>query len=136
MPRTDEPLLGGNAAARYQEFNEPLTARAKAYAFVEAKTKAGSVYEVFTMALIVLNVVGFVVGTQFDAAYVPNAPKCSWCGIWFIGDESFPAQSSILELFTVAVFTFDYLFRFWAMQEEEQFQGPRGHLDEGQNVRK
>eukprot|EP00945_MAST-04E_sp_MAST-4E-sp1_P004574 g4574.t1 len=129
MPRNDEPLLGGNAAARYQEFTEPTTARGRAYQFVEAKTKAGSVYEAFTMTLIVLNVLGFVVGTQFDATYVPNAPKCSWCDVWFIGDNSFPAKSSILELFTVAVFTFDYFFRFWAMQEEEQFQGMKGHFN-------
>ena len=49
------------------------TSRSAIYDFLEGKTTLGGYYEGFTIFLILLNVLGFVVGTQFDEHYVPNA---------------------------------------------------------------
>ena len=122
-PTESRPLLNSNGFGGERE----KTSRRAAYDFIEGKTTIGAYYEGFTIFLILLNVLGFVVGTQFDATYVPNAPKCDWCGVWFIGTHEL-GDSSIMEIFTVAVFTVDYIVRFWAIAEEKEYQGTYGRL--------
>ena len=112
---TAEPLLGNSRA----EFQLKKSGRRRGYEFIEGNTPMGYAYEVFTIVLIVLNVLAFVLASQLDAS-VPDDARwtCSWCGVWWSGDDSLPGNSPVLELLTMAVFTVDYMVRFWATQED------------------
>ena len=114
-------LEGGNAARRgggVQSGGEgPSTTRGQIHAFLEAYTPVGRVYEGFTIFLIVINVIAFVVGTVFVPDYnpsimVPGAngtnatnPCGLTCDMIFFGndDNNSLGGSSVLEILTVAV---------------------------------
>ena len=82
--RTPTELDRSNSDGRqYYRRDRENTSRVLSMTF-EGKTTLGGYYEGFTIFLILLNVLGFVVGTGFDEHYVPNAFKCSWCGCRFI----------------------------------------------------
>ena len=121
-PTESRPLLNNVVGGERKP-----TSRRAAYNFIEGKTTVGAYYEGFTIFLILLNVLGFIIGTQFDGQYVHPAPECSWCGLWFVGTKEL-GDSSIMEIFTVAIFTIDYAVRFWAIAEEKEYQGTYGRL--------
>jgi len=131
-------LLGGAAAAP-----APATWRDGVYAFLEAKTPGGAIYEIFTILLILLNVFAFILGSLFvekynDAAWAQR--DGGMCGdvcdaLWF-GNYDGNAlaflnlgSTSVLEIVTVLVFTVDYLLRVYlADLESDLFKGFWGRL--------
>ena len=121
-PTESRPLLNSDGRQYYRRDREN-TSRSAIYDFLEGKTTLGGYYEGFTIFLILLNVLGFVVGTQFDEHYVPNAPKCSWCGVWFIGTKEL-GDSSIMEIFTVAIFTVIISCASGLLEKRSSTKGP------------
>lgn len=109
-----------------QQQDSSSSRRIKLFHFLEAKTPAGRVYEKFNIILIVINVLAFIVGSLFvqeynDAAWAQR--KGGICdnlcdALWFGNYEDNGLQglglgsTSILEIFTVVVFTVDYLLNF------------------------
>jgi hypothetical protein len=113
------------------------------YDFLEARTPAGLVYETFMFTLILLNVLCFIVGSLFLEEYndAPWAQRgtgvCSdLCdALWFgnYRDNSLQAlnigATSVLELFTITVFTVEYGFRLYTCDlESVRFRGLGGRL--------
>jgi len=102
--------------------------RSQVWAFLEANTFSGYIYEAFTIVLILVNVMAFIMASTFSQTYNVDAtgkykgPVCSWCDAAFVGDHT-QSGSSILELFSVIVFTFDYCLRLWAAPEQPGFNG-------------
>lgn len=108
--------------------------------FLEAKTLAGATYEKFTICLIVLSVLTFVLSSVFVAEYNPTSPYPAMCGkvcdaIWF-GNKKDNAlaflgigSTSIVELLVVGIFSIDYLLRFYTADlDNVKFVGVRGRL--------
>jgi hypothetical protein len=97
--------------------------------FLEGHSPAGRYYERFTVILILLNVAAFVVGTLFDTTYNVNpvtgvyiGPNQPWMDVMFFGTESsLYAGLSVLEIFTVFIFTVDYFLRLWSCTEDKQY---------------
>ena len=97
--------------------------RVALFLFLEAKTPAGLKYESFTISLIFLSVATFILASLFLPEYndAPIATKCgSWCDAIFFGNYADNAiaglgigATSIVEIFVVAVFTIDYVLRFY-----------------------
>ncbi len=101
------------------------TRRERLFDFLEAKTPAGRVYEKFNMFLIAINVLAFILGSLFVEEY-NDAPwaqrKGGICNdtcdaLWFGNYVDNGLQglglgsTSILEMFTVAVFSLDYILQ-------------------------
>lgn len=105
--------------------------RADVWAFLEAQTTAGRIYQYFTVVLILVNVVAFVLGTVYDQQYNVNPATGKFLGpTWPLGDVLFFGVNtsnpcSVLEGFTVVVFTIDYILRFWAVVESEEYNHSR-----------
>lgn len=133
------PLISSHDAVRVDE----ASTREQVFAFLEAKSSAGRIYERFTMVLIVINVLAFVLATLFVEEYNPEP----WamrdggiCGklcdaLWFGNYKDNGLEflqmgtTSILEVFTVFVFSIDYLCRIWTADlESERFEGFVGRL--------
>jgi hypothetical protein len=136
-PSEDTPLLGGVAVPA-------PTWRDEVYAFLEGKTPTGAIYEKFTILLIVLNVLAFILGSLFVEDYNCDA---AWarrdggvCGnvcdaLWFGNYEDNALEflnlgsTSVLEIVTVLVFTVDYLLRVHlADLESPKFAGFWGRI--------
>jgi hypothetical protein len=136
-PSEDTPLLGGVALPA-------PTWRDGVYAFLEGKTPSGAIYEMFTILLIVLNVLAFILGSLFvedyngDAAWARrDGGVCgNLCdGLWFGNYEDNALEflnlgsTSVLEIVTVLVFTVDYLLRVYlADLESPKFAGFWGRI--------
>lgn len=114
--------------------------RLSLHLFLEAKTYCGSIYEKFTICLIVLSVTTFVLSSVFVAEYNLNSPYPAMCGkicdaIWF-GNNKDNALSflnigstSIVELIVVSIFSIDYLLRFYTADlQDVKYTGLRGRL--------
>ena len=141
------PLLasnGGSSAASTAPSRTP-TRRQALYNFLEAKTPAGHVYEYFMMALIVINVFAFIIGTLFVEEYNVEAGDwakrdCGICGtvcdaLWFGNYQNNGLEflqigsTSILELVTIAVFTVEYLLHLYTCDlESSKFEGFIGRI--------
>jgi Ion transport protein len=105
------------------------TWRYQCFAFLEAHTPLGLLYERFMIVLIGLNVATLIVGSLCIERYnnVDDAPALirtmcrsrAWDTLWFgnHGDNGLSAlqigATSVLEVVTVLVFTVDYAFRLW-----------------------
>lgn len=113
------------------------------YEFLEAKTPAGRRYETFLIVLIVANVLAFVLGSLFVEEYNPvewasrDKGICNnLCDALFFGNyqdnglQQFRLGStSILEIFTVLVFSIEYILRLWTADlESDRFKGFWGRL--------
>ena len=117
------------------------------FAFLEAKTKAGAMYEWFTIFLIVLNVLAFILGSLFIEEYNNKDNSAPWAsretgicgkvcdGLFFGNYEDNMlgflnlGSTSLLEIVTVAVFSVDYLFRVYlADLENPKFAGFSGRI--------
>uniref|UniRef100_A0A6V2DTS6 Ion transport domain-containing protein n=2 Tax=Ditylum brightwellii TaxID=49249 RepID=A0A6V2DTS6_9STRA len=111
------------------------TSRESIYNFLEKNTT----YEKLTIFFILLNVVGFIVGTFFNEQYNPSPPFA--CGstcdsLWFGNDETNAlstflniGSTSVLELITVCIFTVDYILRLWTADlEHESYKGLGGRI--------
>ena len=109
--------------------------REQIYSFLEARTPAGSIYEKFTLVLILMNVASFVLGTLFDPVYNTAEYASTACGnlcdaLWFGNYEDnllaflHLGPTSVLEVFTVFIFTCDYLSRVWTADlEDKRYSG-------------
>ncbi|KAL7427606.1 hypothetical protein ACHAXM_000928 [Skeletonema potamos] len=98
--------------------------RLSLFLFLEAKTPSGLHYETFTIVLILLSVITFILGSLFLPQYNINssiAYKCnSLCdAIWF-GNYSDNAlqglgigATSIVEICIVGIFTIEYILRLY-----------------------
>jgi hypothetical protein len=127
---TMEPLIDKKTE---KDVKIPTTATSlQIYNFLEAKTKNGSIYEGFTIFLILINVIAFCVGTLFVAEYnVPPINCSNTCDALFFGNNSDNGLdgTSVLEIITVFVFTLDYIFRFYvAGEKEKKFRGFSGRI--------
>ena len=148
------PLLGRSisgddgtksAAAVSVQGEEIEDPRQSLFNFLEAKTPNGQVYEYFIMALIVINVLAFIIGTLFveeynDAPWAQREGEEGWCNnlcdaIWFgnYRDNGLArlnvGATSVLELVTIAVFTIEYILRLHTCDlESSQYQGFMGRV--------
>jgi len=111
--------------------------------FLEAKTPAGKVYEKFNILLIIINVLAFIVGSLFVEQY-NDAPWAQRQGgicdntcdaLWFGNYDDNDLQglglgsTSVLEIFTVLVFTVDYLLHFYTADlEDPKYKGFWGRI--------
>lgn len=114
--------------------------RVALFLFLEAKTPAGLKYESFTIFLIFLSVVTFILSSLYLPEYnteSPIATQCgSWCdAIWFgnYPDNALAGlgigATSIVEIFVVAVFSIDYILRYsTADLIDPKFKGVVGRL--------
>ena len=135
------PLLQRNDDNDEQE--EVSSRRDALFSFLEGKTKAGAIYEKFMILLIVINVVAFIVGSLFvqeynDASWAQrkggicdNTCDALWFGNYV--DNGLQGlklgSTSILEIFTVAVFTIDYLLHIYTADlEDAKFKGFWGRI--------
>jgi len=110
------------------------------FLFLEAKTPGGLKYESFTIFLIFLSVATFIMSSVFLPEYnneSPLATQCDkWCdAIWFgnYPDNALAGlgigATSIVEIFVVAVFTVDYILRFYTADLiDPKFKGFVGRL--------
>jgi len=117
--------------------------REHVFSFLEAQTPGGRIYERFTVVLIVLNVLAFVLATLFVQDYNPEPwamREGGICGnlcdaLWF---GNYPdngleflnmGTTSVLEIVTVFIFTVDYSCRVWTADlESDLYQGVMGRL--------
>lgn len=117
--------------------------RQQLHRFLEAQTRAGRLYEAFIVGLIVANVAAFVLGSLFVPKYNPEpwaAREGGVCGdlcdALFFGnfrDNGLEVlrigSTSVLEIFTVAVFSIEYALRLYTADlESDRFRGIRGRL--------
>ena len=113
--------------------------RVALFLFLEARTPAGLVYESFTIFLIHLSVITFILASLFLPEYndSPMATKCGeWCdAIWFgnYPDNALAGlgigATSIVEIFVVGVFSIDYILRFYTADLiDPKFKGFVGRL--------
>jgi hypothetical protein len=124
-------------------FTKERTFRHDVFAFLEAKSPSGRVYERFTAILIVVNVLAFVLATLFVEEYNSDAPwavRGVVCGnlcdaLWFGNYKDNGLQmlgmgtTSILEVVTVFIFSVDYVCRLWTADlEDSKFEGGLGRL--------
>lgn len=110
-PKTEEPTR----EARRR------TLRQQTFDFLEAKTARGLYYEVFTIGLICLNVLTFMLGTDKVINH--------HCADTF-GDRNITSDDSCevfqwVEVFTVSIFTIEYIVRVWASVEDEAYNHSR-----------
>jgi Ion transport protein len=105
--------------------------RYQCFAFLEAHTPHGLLYERFMIVLIGLNVAALIVGSlcierynNLDTAATPAVIRTmcrssAWDTLWFgnHGDNGLSVlqigATSVLEVVTVLIFTVDYAFRLW-----------------------
>eukprot|EP00927_Polykrikos_kofoidii_P039095 TRINITY_DN3352_c0_g1_i1.p1 TRINITY_DN3352_c0_g1~~TRINITY_DN3352_c0_g1_i1.p1 ORF type:complete len:1262 (+),score=173.67 TRINITY_DN3352_c0_g1_i1:129-3788(+) len=108
---------------------EEETLRKATWNFVEGRGHRGRVFERFTLVLILVNTLAFVIGSVFDTRYNLGShglfigPSCQWCDVTFFGNDPNNGLhgSSFLEIFTVFVFTIDYALRFWSCVEDNEW---------------
>ena len=110
------------------------------FLFLEAKTPAGLLYEKFTILLIFVSVLTFILSSIFLPQYNTNstiATKCTyWCDAIFFGNYSNNAleflgigATSITEIFIVGVFTIDYILRIYTADLlDDKYKGFVGRL--------
>ena len=122
------PLLVGSSVST----TDSKTLQQKVWEFLEAKTPSGKIYEKFMIVLILTDVLAFIVGSLFVEPYneslgydwVIRGSEESICDnlcdtLWFGNhrDNGLAwlgvGATSILEVFTIAVFTVEYLLRIW-----------------------
>ena len=152
-PMADEstPLFGSEPVPKSSDTFEALAKadasktnlsddrRAGLFLFLEAKTPAGLKYESFTIFLIFLSVITFILSSLYLPEYndSPIADKCGkWCdAIWFgnYPDNALAGlgigTTSIVEVFVVAVFSIDYILRFYTADLiDPKFKGVIGRL--------
>ena len=135
------PLLGGKAvdSSTTECTTASSLAQKSVWEFLEAKTAAGWCYEKFMIALILVNVLAFILGTVF-ADIDADAPDVSLLcddvcdAIWFGNYDDNPLQilglgrTSVLELVTIIVFTIEYIMRVWTCPlENPKYSGILGH---------
>lgn len=138
-PSEATPLLGEVAAPAAAR-----TWRDAVYAFLEARTPGGAIYEWFTIMLIIGNVFSFILSSLFVEKYNGDADWAKRdggvCGdicdaLWFgnYDDNALEflnvGSTSVLEIVTVLVFTVDYLLRVYlADLESTKFEGFWGRI--------
>ena len=110
---------------------QPKPFREQLYDFLNVQTVAGVWYERFMIALILLNVLAFVLATCFVEQYVGRkaAQQCGpLCDALWFGNHS---STSVLEALTVFIFTLDYFGNVYTadlMDPMHYSQGVTGRL--------
>mmetsp|Transcript_7764 Transcript_7764/g.22510 ORF Transcript_7764/g.22510 Transcript_7764/m.22510 type:complete len:1290 (+) Transcript_7764:137-4006(+) len=140
-PQESTPLLGD--AAGSSATNQNQDSRQALFDFLEAKTYMGRIYEYFIIALILVNVVAFILSSLFVEQYNPvdwAARDGGICGdtcdsIWFGNYDDNKLEflgigsTSVLEIFTVAVFSVEYVLRLYTADlEDAKYSGAIGRL--------
>jgi len=103
------------------------------HTFLSAKSYAGRLYSRFTVCLIIINVLTFVVGTMFVPKYYPYetpfpcGPTCDAIVFGNHADNSLSflhiGATSVLEIFTVLIFTIEFIARLWTADLESDVYG-------------
>jgi hypothetical protein len=104
--------------------------------FLDSKTFGGKIYEKFMIILILINVIAFIIGTLFviddsEESNNNDDEETLTCGticdtIWFGNYENNKlaflniGTTSVLELFTIGIFTVEYVLRVWTSPLENQ----------------
>jgi hypothetical protein len=88
--------------------------RRRTFDFLEAKGTKGLAFEYFTIVLIWLNVFTFALGTDKEI----NHHCGNTFGLRSWVDDNKCSLFQVVEIATVAVFTVEYAFRFWASAED------------------
>jgi hypothetical protein len=137
-----EQQIAANGTLDSDELRES-SRRYQLYQFLEAKTAAGRIYEAFIIVLILVNVAAFTLASLFLEDYNPErwasreTGICrNTCDTLFFGNYSDNGlgflgigSTSVLEIFTVAVFTVEYILRLCVVDmESPKFQGVVGRL--------
>lgn len=137
------PLLSSSSSQRASASSVPTQDvnhwRYKLFLFLEGTSPSGKVYEAFTILLILISVLTFVIGSLFDSQYNPGplASKCNaTCDAIFFGNDANNAlaflnigATSLLEMFIVAVFTVDYILRIYTADLlNEKYSGVWGRI--------
>ena len=132
LSASSEPLLGKAASKGTETPAAQPDQAALWYAFLEGRTTAGKRYEALTIALILINIVAFVVGTLFNENYNPVYAVCDLtCDAVFFGnrDDNGLDGTSVVEIVTVIVFSIDYLLRFYCAEAaSKSYRGFVGRL--------
>jgi len=114
--------------------------RLSLFLFLEAQTPNGLHYESFTILLILLSVLTFILGSLFLPQYNTNSNIAYKCGLTcdaiFFGNYPDNAlqslgigATSLVEIFIVGVFTIDYLLRFYTADLiHVKYTGPTGRI--------
>ena len=140
MPPTEStPLLGGDESGVVNGAPPPpATGRQALFDFLEAKTASGSAYELFMIIVILVNVLAFILASLFVTEYNPEpwaARDGGLCGtlcdtLWFGNYQDNYLQAlnigptSVLEIFTILVFTVEYLLRLYTVDlEKPKYKG-------------
>jgi hypothetical protein len=136
------PLLGGDAPPQATQA-QASSRRVAIYQFLEAKTYWGSVYEIWIIALILVNVLAFILASLFVHEYNPvdwasresgicnNLCDALWFGNYADNGLQFLniGSTSILELTTVLIFTMEYICRLSVADlEDPKYKGWTGRL--------
>jgi len=130
---------GASARADTSKTNPSDDRRVALFLFLEARTPAGLFYESFTIFLIFLSVITFILSSLYLPEY-NDSPIATQCGklcdaIWFgnYPDNALAGlgigATSIVEIFVVGVFSIDYILRFYTADLiDPKFEGVLGRL--------
>jgi hypothetical protein len=142
-PLLQQPSLAPEPISADLDNDGPGSRRRQLFDFLEAKTSAGGKYEKFIIALILVNVVAFCASTLFvqdynDADWADRTTGLcqNICdALWFGNYRDNGLQvldmgsTSVLEIFTVLVFSIEYLLRLYTADlESPLYAGARGRL--------
>eukprot|EP00899_Mesostigma_viride_P007563 jgi/Mesvir1/16808/Mv15172-RA.1 len=108
-----EQSLGYRPAMLLDEefFSGPTSARGRTYVFLQGITPGGSRFQSFTLVLILINVVCFVLSTDPD-----------------VNQGWLPHAFTVVELLTAAVFSVEYIVRAWSVVEHTAADGSRPYM--------
>ena len=137
-PSEQTPLLAlkQQPALEYEESHDKRT---RLFNFLEAKTESGLAYEKLTIFLICVSAISFVASSLFVEKYNPG-PLAEKCGpicdaLWFGNDPDNALSglnigaTSILEMVVVAIFSVDYILRFYTADLiDSKYKGMPGRV--------
>ena len=139
-PSEHTPLVRAAKSSSSTPITTSTDPRLSLFQFLEAQTPAGLHYETFTILLILLSVLTFILGSLFLPQYNTNSTlpyKCgSTCDAIFFGNYPDNAlqglgigATSLVEIFVVGIFTIDYVLRFYTADLiDDKYKGIMGRF--------
>ena len=119
---------------------QAVTSREEVHTFLAAKKNAGRLYSRFSVVLVLVNIVAFVLGSlyvpeYYDPTFVPFQCGSTCDALWFGNDPSNDlaflhlGATSVLEIFTVLLFTVELGARLWTADlEKDAYHGVMGRI--------